>query len=128
MSDEATARVHYFMRNLAANILRIMRGAGKPYELRNDVNEFANAYNEYKEIHGHNMLPDDLASSLQFENEYPDDEMLNALHGICSGSLQMAASILLKQKPQEAAGRSEIMTGIRAREIVIANRRQEPEL
>jgi hypothetical protein len=50
--NDALAAVEWALRDLAANILRVVRGAGKPYDLGRQAVEFANALVAYREAAG----------------------------------------------------------------------------
>jgi hypothetical protein len=48
----ALARVEWRLRELAANLLRIIRGAGKPYEVMLQMGELAEAIQAYQDVSG----------------------------------------------------------------------------
>ena len=135
-AHHARVRVEHAVQELAANFLRIVRGAGKPYELVRNVSAFIHAVVAYDEAKPRDPLSDVLYASLQVGRdrvsveEFGEAEWLRA-HGedsIVRGALQIAASRLLEQRTQEAAGREEMHRGIRdieqAREMAIAARRE----
>ena len=109
--QEAEAVAHT-LRRLAANLIRITRGAGKPYELTDDCISFIKAIEGYIDrtqqsppFHDFQaMLSIERAfavelSDEQFELECARDQMVH-------GALQITASRLLKQNTQESAGSS----------------------
>jgi hypothetical protein len=120
------------LRDTAANMLRIIRGAGKPYELLRQLQKTLEAAIRFQEAHGH--FPD-VASYLSFESEYQktldrihrgelnrsymsdrweDDTFARMIaeHGIICGALQLVASDLIGQRTQRAAGHSELHKGV----------------
>lgn len=66
------------LRKLAANILRISRGAGKPYELGIEIAQCVDGYQSYHDAHGFYPPEHEIARMLDYEREWPapadDDE------------------------------------------------------
>lgn len=104
---------------MTANLIRLTRGTGKPYEVIDQLNKLIDALGEYREAHGYLPGPEfsdmlvqavdmDLLSRLDEVNrrEY------RATHTIVRGALQMAASQMLGQQTQKSAGLSELYDGI----------------
>jgi hypothetical protein len=124
------------LRELAANILRIVNGAGKPWELMNQLAACHEALRLYAEAHSmlpsefeiHQILDCDLAwqeirpgaeERQATETESPsrmrDDgeiEREMALGLIRKGALQMVASRLLRQVPQQGRAGHDLHSGI----------------
>lgn len=50
--QETTRALKQALRELSANLMQIVRGAGKPDQLGANLNVCANAFNEYREIVG----------------------------------------------------------------------------
>jgi hypothetical protein len=108
-------------REMAANLLRIIRGAGKPQLLPQQIidlseqiletSKSARAWAVWSAMEDvlHSALPD----------AFDALEREEALRMIAKGSLQYAASRLVYQAAQEGAGRDEIVDGIERRERVI---------
>src|ERR1700736_3420161 len=96
----AEGQVSYTLRALAANIMRVARGTGKPHEICLQAAEFLKAVREYHEVFGHFPSSDDIAevlfqpprSDLLAKSESEDSEVL-----IMHGCLQIVASRLLGQ-------------------------------
>lgn len=120
----ATRGLSWALRDLAANLLRIVRGAGKPHEIGQQAEALLKAYIEYHEAFGHYPPSYDLTEILSTERS---EEWRNRLKGselsrvyaveqIVAGSLQIAASRLVGQTTQERAGDSELYAGVRALE------------
>jgi len=122
---EAVART---LRRLAANIIRITRGAGKPYDLTDDCISFIKAIEGYVDRTQQSppfydfqaMLSIKRAFSFELNNE--EFEMECARDQMVRGSLQITASRLLKQNTQESAGSSELMGGVREWRRIIDER------
>jgi hypothetical protein len=129
-SDEDLARhramkqVRYALAEMAANLLRVIRGAGRSNALPAEALAFVKAVVAYQEIAEGDVMGPDVLSILDIEHsinerlEMPLDHQQEYLarDEIIRGALQLTASKILNQKPQEAAGRSEMFAGIRALE------------
>jgi hypothetical protein len=133
--NEATKRLTWALRELTANLLRIVRGAGKPYSLGADLQALINAFHEYRETTGHWPFSDDISAALSIDL---GDEWRRMLKGaelsqfyacehIIRGALQQAASRLVEQKTQERMGETEMLDGVRAFEDAHKEMRKEWE-
>ncbi|KRQ92375.1 hypothetical protein [Bradyrhizobium valentinum] len=123
------------LRECAANVLRVVRGAGKPYELLVQMQEVVDKAIKYREAHGYYPSSDLILTKLALHDEYKqqrkrDDRgeineesrhflreegeftRLHALHVIHCGALQIAASGLIGQDTQQRAGESELHRGL----------------
>lgn len=101
------------LRDLFANMLRCSRSyqGGKPYNLFAQAVEFAQAVIAYEEA-GCTGTDEKLHDAIYIpERPYLDYGMADIL----GGSAQVMASILLHQMSHRAAGESEIVRGINAR-------------
>jgi hypothetical protein len=124
------------LRDAAANVLRIIRGAGKPYSLIKQFGDVIRAVSDFKEAAGHWPPSDMLARMLKLDDEVSEIyhrsksgqirqesidrwkqdstfERLYAERVIQRGVLQIIASKLLGQTAQASAGVSEMHQGIR---------------
>jgi hypothetical protein len=121
---DALAAVRRALREMTANLLRMARGAGKPYLIVGQLNELTTALIAYSEKSG-GMMPSDhefkkalapIEYDPLFRSTYGDveAERRDAIQQIVRGSLQLVASQMLGQSTQEAAGRSEMHAGSRA--------------
>lgn len=131
----------------AANMLRIIRGAGKPYELVAQCNEVVKAAIKFKDAFGHWPPPhvlgemlamydevhamDDKQAAGRFTKEdmdrwYEDGTMDRkyAIETIKAGVLQTIASQFVGQTLQQRAGESEMRDGINK---VIAAKKKSQE-
>lgn len=119
----------------AANMLRVIRGAGKPYELIKQLNEVVSAAVKFKDAFGHwppsHVLGEMLAmpdkihemdqrlaagqfTQADMDRWYEDGtiDRKYAEQAIKAGVLQTIASQFVGQIPQERAGETELRDGI----------------
>jgi hypothetical protein len=124
------------IRDTAANMFRIVRGAGKPYELLLQMKKAIDSAIKFRDAHGHWPSSDFIQRELALHDEYEHQldrqakgkaspeaiellrkenylERLSAVHTICRGALQIAASGLIGQDTQQRAGESELHEGLR---------------
>lgn len=102
-------------REMAANLLRIMRGHGRPFELPQQIinvselilqaNELSNAWGIWS------VMEEVLQSAFRPQEAFDYEERPELT--VARGSLQMLASHLIFQNAQEAAGRREISDGVK---------------
>ena len=122
--DWATSDVSRTLRALTANLLRAVRGAGKPHEIAEQAGEFVQAVVAYQKAFGH--WPPSWEMSKMLSSGQPQ-EMLARLEGhewsrahaeqtIVRGALQVTASRLIGQSTQERAGENEMLDGVRSLE------------
>jgi hypothetical protein len=134
--ERAKRDIEWPLRELAANIIRVVRGAGKSYEIAGQCVAVIEAFQRYREKVG--VWPGsseiDQALSIRREAEnasYDDVWELEYAHGtIVRGALQVAASRLVGQNTQEQRGRSELMDGVNSIERIreeMRNRLAEAE-
>jgi hypothetical protein len=120
--DEVFARqdVEQSLRVLAANLMRVSRGAGRPYMLFRNCLEVVKAAQAYHDATGawpadyiiSNAISCDEYRNIENPSEYWIERKA-ALDTIVRGALQLAASRQLAQIPQERAGEHELMDGVR---------------
>jgi hypothetical protein len=117
----ASAQVAWTIRELTANLLRITRGAGKPYEVMQQMADLAEAIRGYRAVTGLSLYPDEFARALDVSNDpgtmqhwsAEDRHRDDAEERIIRGVLQVVASRLVNQKTQEAIGRNDMFDGLR---------------
>ncbi|TAU91267.1 hypothetical protein ELI41_23380 [Rhizobium leguminosarum] len=115
------------LKTLAANVIRIVRGAGSPAELGRQCAEVVQAYRDYHTALGEwpsSHLISETLSLRHREYRATTDrawEWEEAMRQMVAGGLQVAASQLLKQNTQQRAGESEMFDGLR----VIEKQRSE---
>ena len=132
----ATGGVSWALRDLTANLLRIVRGAGKPYEIVRQADELLQALVAYQKAVGHWPPSHELAEMLsvdrneEWRSQLKNSELnrLYAEERIVRGALQKTASRLIGQATQEAAGDSEMYDGLRGLEAARAESRREMEV
>jgi hypothetical protein len=127
VSKRELAAIRATLRALAANILRVIRGAGRSSELASQAAAFIEACISFKEAAGRFPFTDELEPMLALD--YPPesirelDETERALEDakrtIISGALQVVASELLGQRTQATIGSHELADGARARQAAI---------
>lgn len=119
--ERAVRDLEWPLRELAANLLRVMRGAGKAYLLGRQMVDVIDAYNDYKQVVG--CYPDDyeiseiLRDPLRTNTDKLDDfacEEVYAERALLAGAMQVLASKLAAQRTQETVGGREMWEGIRA--------------
>lgn len=120
-------QVEWAARELAANVLRVVRGAGKSYELIGQAANLAVLSQQYFEVAGvwpHPEIAEAIAlPERRWLSGLDEAELLIqlGLHAATRGALQLAASEIVGQRTQARAGESELFEGItsveRGREI-----------
>lgn len=117
---------------LAANLLRIVRGAGKPLALIEQCERLVTTFRACDDVQApdpsqrlHDWLK--VGHRLRYDSSLPEHEVsfLIATDKMVAGSLQIAASRLLGQLTQEAAGDSQLHDGLRLYEDALAKMRVE---
>ncbi len=113
--------VDYRLRDLSANLLRLIRGGGKSYEVENQLKHAQNAIERYRATASHGVPPHLIDGALNLRLEAPDGVEENSEDRIwrdgqermIRGALQIAASHLLGQNSQGAKGTDELYEGQR---------------
>jgi hypothetical protein len=123
------------IRDTAANMLRIIRGAGKPYELLMQMKKAIDSAIKFQELHGYWPF-DVIANDLLIEDEmetflararegkldqatvdrWRDDgtfDKMMAQNSMYRGALQSIASELIGQNTQKRSGENEFYEGLR---------------
>jgi hypothetical protein len=114
-------RVDNALRQLTANLLRITRGAGRPYEVFKQALQLLEACKEFREQLGYPPDPE-FSQMLNTAPEFDAPDGDHALHSIVCGALQTTASRLLDQRLQIKAAERELSDGIRQLERARAER------
>jgi hypothetical protein len=133
---DATDRVSWALRNMTANLLRIVRGAGKSCEVGGQIEELVQALNGYHKVVGHGPPPEDLSQMLSIDRDEEwcgrasPVELLRteARDHIVRGALQITASRLVRQLTHEHKGEDELRDGILQLEEARAEMRREQNL
>lgn len=133
-THEAQNRLRSALRDLTANLLRVVRGSGHPYRIGQQVPALIAALTGYRDATGHWPRAEDVTEMLsidrsrEWRRQHVPDSALDrfcAEEQIISGALQQAASRLVDQRTQERAGGSEMHDGIRNLEAARENGRKE---
>jgi hypothetical protein len=105
------------LRELAAKLLRIARGAGRPLELEVLAGAYLGACNEYRQATGYGLRINAVRDMLRVRSDLPPDrewtdEQRRRNDGeeqMVSGALQIAASRFVGQRAQELRGLDEML-------------------
>jgi hypothetical protein len=116
----ATQNVSDHLRNLAANVLWVICGAGKPDQIEAAAEALLDAMTAYRETVGDVLSPETVANALRID--VPATVPKTASEGprasshsqqlILRGALQIAAARLSGQHLQAAAGASQLQLGL----------------
>jgi hypothetical protein len=126
-------RMDYVLRDLAANIIRVVRGAGKPDDIVDQCNEVMKAAIEYHDKTRRFVSSQSVAWALHLKPERIRDydsfegERQLAMRQMIDGSLQVTASRLLGQLTQERRGESELYEGFRELRAIYDEARKRRE-
>lgn len=113
--ESAKQDVFAEMRELSAILLRTIRGAGKPFEIEHRVMKLATALCEFRKLNdGYGIPSDEISYALRFRDDGDMSEAEYARDTMIRGALQIVASRMIGQRTQEAAGKSEMMSGVRS--------------
>jgi hypothetical protein len=131
--ERSAATASWSLRDLASNLLRVIRGAGKPEDIVRQIDELVRVLVAYKDATGQWPPPHELAAMLDIDRTeslratVKDGELhrLYAQEQIIRGALQQAASRLVGQTTQASAGAHEMHDGIRELEEARAEIRRE---
>jgi len=114
------------LEHLAANVMRIVRGAGKPELLLRQMSDLLELAAEYKAVCGHLPRAHDIASILHASRDQDPDELeferQFAFDVICRGALQKLAARIMDQPLQVQSGEQEMSHGIEMLERAIKER------
>lgn len=130
--QQALSQLDWKLRELTANLLRITRGAGKPYQIMQQMTDLAAAIQGFWDAKGLSPYGDEFARALDVSNDLEtmqswsneDREREYAERRLIRGVLQVVASRLIGQKTQEAAGHNEMYDGLRSLEDLRAKERK----
>ena len=98
---------------LAANMLRVVAGAGRAWELPEQAAKFVTAAREYAAKHGHGPKSWDMERALSDWTPEPKRERDYMYQEVVTGGLRFAASSLLGQRTQVIAAKRLIADAIR---------------
>jgi hypothetical protein len=137
--QQALSEVRDALRALTANVIGIVRGAGKPLELSFQVEAFSTALGAFeKTADGRHPKAWEFAEMLRVDIEpklatpTTEDDLAEhyAQHAIIHASLQLAAARLLEQEPGAAEALAELhaaLSGFEETKRRIEKRRDAPD-
>lgn len=121
--QRAEDALSWALRDLASNMLRVVRGAGKPYQLGREMIAAVEAMEAYRAAVGHWPPSDAISAMLSGKSTFDlkglSDGEFNKEHAqetMIRGALQIVASRLAGQRIQESSGEREMAEGRRAAE------------
>jgi uncharacterized membrane protein YccC len=128
--EYASSTFERAVRELAANIMRVSRGAGRPVEIAPQALAVSKAAQAFWDAHQrwpadelHRFL--DVSAPYRADRSEHADAWQSAEDEIVDGALQIAASTLLGQLTQRAAGDKQMIRGVQEIErLREANRRE----
>lgn len=121
------------LRALAANIIRVVRGAGRPDDIIDQCNDVLKAAIEFDEKAGRFASSHSVAAALRLDHERIDDydsfegQRRLAMRQMMDGSLQVAASRLLNQLTQGRRGEADMFEAYRELEQLYQELRKKRE-
>jgi len=119
------------LRQLASNILRVIRGAGKAWQIASEAAAVLEAFEEYRSIVGRYPSEYEIHEVISMRHEAAssprdnESDWSDAIDDMIAGGLQMAASRLAGQLTQERAGQNEMFKGLFVIEKIREENRRE---
>ena len=123
---EARSVTQWAIRELAANLLRVAAGAGRPHSITDQLVDALKSFHAYHDTVGHYPDAQIIADALDYEDGRPSysdayAERAFAERQVVQQSLRVAASKMLAQRTQASTAMHEVYEGInrilREREI-----------
>ena len=119
---EIDAEFRWAIRELAANLMRITRGSGKPHEIGRQAQDMINIIDRYRLEVGHFPWARDLSSHLDIWTGWDEREKLGEVEFHCQteeerllrAALQLVASRMLGQRLQESPAETELLLAIKS--------------
>jgi hypothetical protein len=110
---DASDAVRWALTDLAANMLRVCRGAGRPWDIGPQCSDIVQAYERYREAHGCYPSSDEVQAAVAVprDEQTPDRDYEYAVQDLVAGSLQLAASRMLGQRMQIARAETQLRDG-----------------
>ena len=130
LAQEARRRLRTELRGLAANLMSVSRGGGKPWALCSEVAAVEREFETYCAVIGGYPSSDELSTMLRLGDapEKPTPlsreelEWALSLTAAARGGLRIAAARLLDLPTEEVAGETELYHGINGLEALRASR------
>ena len=122
--EQARAVAQQAAQELAANLIRIARGAGSPHYVLSQTFDLAKAIQDFAEVAPTGLGTLDFAGALHISRDWEElqtyseveRERARAEEAMIRGALQVAASRILGQRTQESRGKTEMWEGFYALE------------
>jgi hypothetical protein len=115
--QEATPALKSALVELTANLIRVVRGAGEPELIVDQINSLAAAHNGYSDLVGESPNAALLGELIQYRpDSNPDDDLLDCTilaHAICRDAHQIVASTLVDQRIHRERVLNELHTHLR---------------
>jgi hypothetical protein len=116
--QRATLELKFALANLTANLIRIVRGAGKPDRVFDDIDGLTGTYNDYCIAFGRPPDGPVVSALLDFnpEQDHPNDDRLDEIqieNAVCRDALQIVASSLVDQRIHRERALHELQTHLR---------------
>lgn len=120
--NRAIGELDWALRDLTANLLRIMRGQGVPTEIEEQAQALVSALSHYRHAVGVAPTAEDLAHGLDADQARTVPEQasteriaeVRAEEAIIRGAIDIAAARLLIEAQHEAAGHAQMRAGLNA--------------
>lgn len=114
--ERARRDIEWPLRNLAANMMRISRGAGAPYEVGRQCQDVVESFVAYWKRCGVWPSSEEVSEILSFrESPHPRDliyDLERAIEEVTKGALRFAAGRLVDQRMQADHGEKELLAGV----------------
>jgi hypothetical protein len=128
----ARSDIDFHLRQLAANVIRVVRGAGSSSDLVRQCHKVVECAHAYHEAAGHWPPAFELSEMLRIDEQdvKGSDFWINrhyAKEQMVSGALRLTAGRLVEQKLQEGHGEREMMDGFRSLERLFEESRHQRE-
>lgn len=111
-------RLRSGLRKMAANLMRIARGAGNPYELEQQITSLSDYLKSYRDLVGHGVSDHIVYDCLNIRQRLDHDTDADyrrrheAKETMMLGAIQVAASRLTRNTTQEIAGDRQMLDGV----------------
>lgn len=115
VSDDLTATLN----QLTANLIRIVRGAGKPDRIIDDLYACAVAFTQFAKQFEREPTAEEIAAAISLHRELPDKATELALEekAICRAALQIVASTLRNETIERDRALADLRSVLSANEV-----------
>lgn len=106
----ARQEIGFPLRMLAANLIRVVRGAGAPYDVGRQCVAVIEALEKYRKVVGSYPSSHEIQDALELVRpEFDGSESDSAIFAMTRGGLRIAAANLLSQRLQIVQGEKDLM-------------------